>query len=433
MRQAKKPTLHHRFGAFFLRFAFLACILSLVLSVYLYQQFSPASKSGHKFAISPGRHIKLNSTIPTPPEYTPPLHTQGRLLLDSANRPVNLISINWYGASDIHFIPSGLDIRHRDSIARLIRQLGFNSVRLPYSDELVRSNPRISPALVAANPDLANLQALAVYHAVVTSLTDAGLMVIPNDHITQAAWCCGANLCDAGWSNTWLWPLCRVKQSEEEWVENWEGVMRMFVDNPLVIGADLRNEVRAPWGTLGWGTWAKAAEKAAERLLKLKPEWLIFVEGISSANDLSGVRKRPVKLSVEGRVVYSAHVYGWSGWGELQPYKRTSYERFSKKMMENWGYLLEQDIAPVWVGEFGAPDKPSDGDLNYWKHLIEFLRERKVGHWGYWAVNPRKPDKNEYESYGLLDDDWETVRWDYRLDDLAKIGLTVDFSVASKR
>lgn len=43
--------------------------------------------------------------------------------------------------------------------------------------------------------------------------------------------------------------------------------------------------------------------------------------------------------------------------------------------------------------------------------------------WGYWAINPRKPDGNQTESYGLVKDDWRTVRWDYRVNDLMSVGL----------
>jgi hypothetical protein len=89
--------------------------------------------------------------------------------------------------------------------------------------------------------------------------------------------------------------------------------MRSLANNPLVVGADLRNEVRAPWGTLRWETWAAAAERCSEELLDINPDWLMIIEGLSSANDLSDVRKRPVELSVEGKVVYSAHISAWSG------------------------------------------------------------------------------------------------------------------------
>lgn len=351
--------------------------------------------------------------------FTPPFHTKGRHILDSDGVPLKLASINWYGASDIDFVPGGLDVRHRDDIAQLIRQLGFNSVRLPYADEIVRDNPVINEEVIIKNLDLCDknpsvpLRALDVFHAVVESLTAAGLLVIVNNHITQATWCCGANPCDAGWSNDWFLGrvFCRVPQSEEEWIENWETVMRPLVSNSLVLGADLRNEVRGLWGTMHWDDWAKAAEKASERLLALNRAWLMIVEGISSANDLTGARGRPVQLSVPDRVVYSAHVYQWSGWGQLYPYSRRTYKEFAAAMRENWGYLMEEDLAPVWVGEVGTPDEPTDGDENYWRHLVQFLDEVGAG-WGYWALNARKAT-GDWESYGLVGEqwDWASVRW----------------------
>ncbi|KAL1984152.1 hypothetical protein VTN96DRAFT_9457 [Rasamsonia emersonii] len=366
--------------------------------------------------------------------YTLPFHTRGRYILDAQNQRVKLASINWYGGSDEDFVPSGLDVQHRDRIAALIRDLGFNSVRLPYSDEMVRDNPLIPASRLAANRDLVDPEtggapARDVFTAVVESLTDAGLLVIVNNHITQATWCCGANPCDAGWANDWFggkW-FCRVSQTSEEWIEHWETVMRPLAHNPRVIGVDLRNEPRGLWGTLHWDDWVAAAERAAERLLALNPAWLIIVEGISSANDLSGVRTRPVRLPppfADDRVVYSAHVYSWSGWGSLYPYSRRTYEDFVASMRENWAYLLEEDMAPVWVGELGTPDEPTAGDRNYWTHLVEFLRVTDAS-WGYWALNPRKPADNEWESYGLVGDNWDraSVRWDYRLADLQRLGL----------
>ena len=368
--------------------------------------------------------------MPITSNFTPPFYTQGRHIRDAKGNPIKLTSINWYGASDIAFVPGGLEVRHRDEIARLIRDLGFNSVRLPYADEIVVRNPIIESGVIAANPDLFEKSlphALDVYHAVVDSLTAAGLLVIVNNHITQATWCCGANPCDLGWSNTWFGGelFCPVPQTEEQWIRNWETVMRPLVRNSLVLGADLRNEVRGLWGTMHWKEWAMAAEKASERLLALNPDWLMIVEGISSANDLSGVRTRPVHLSTPGRVVYSAHVYAWSGWGSLAPFSGRSYEDFAAQMWKNWAYLVVGDIAPVWVGEIGTPDHPDDGDRNYWCHLIRFLNEVDVS-WGYWALNARKA-WGAPEGYGLAGDgwDWQSMRWDYRMDYLRTLGLSV--------
>ncbi|KAJ6155809.1 hypothetical protein N7470_006375 [Penicillium chermesinum] len=358
-------------------------------------------------AVIPGGFGRVSASL----NFTPPFHTQGRFIRDANDVPVKLASINWYGASDIYFVPGGLDVRHRDDIAQLILDLGFNSVRLPYADEIVLRNPQVNTSLIAANQDLfqeSTPTALDVYHAVIDSLTAAGLLVIPNNHITTATWAV----------------ILPVPLTEEGWIRNWETVMRPLVQNPFVIGADLRNEVRGLWGTMYWSDWAKAAERASERLLAINPDWLMIVEGISSANDVSGAKKRPIQLSIPGRVVYSAHVYPWSGWGSLAPFSGRRYEDFASEMWKNWGYLLAEDIAPVWVGEIGITSyEPTDGDRNYWRNLVRFLKETDAS-WGYWALNARKAS-GEIEWYGLLGDewDWESVRWDYRLEALKALGL----------
>ncbi|EGS19001.1 uncharacterized protein CTHT_0056210 [Thermochaetoides thermophila DSM 1495] len=360
----------------------------------------------------------------TSPPYQLPLRTKGRYIVDQTGRRFKLASINWYGGSDELFVPGGLDTRHRDEIALAIRRMGFNSVRLPYSDEMVIENPVVENKTVAANPDLLGARALDVFIAVAEALTVQGIAVIVNNHITRATWCCGLDLCDTGWANDYLpKSICRVRQTEEEWIQHWKTVMSRVVNNSLVIGADLRNEVRGLWGTMPWKKWAAAAEKAGNALLKLNPNWLIIVGGTESNNDLSGVAKRPIMLAVPNRVVYEAHVYSWSGWGSIEgSYSRRSYESFARSMRKNWAYLLEGDVAPVWVGEFGAPDHPNKGDANYWANLVRFLKEVDAD-FGYWALNPRKVNrkKDEREMYSLVEDDWMTPVLDYRLKDLTEI------------
>ena len=366
---------------------------------------------------------------------SPPLRTAGRYIIDTNGNRTKLASVNWYGASDVDFIPMGLDVRHRSEIATTIREMGFNSVRFPYSDQMVIQNPVIDPVNLGANldlfdeheindsnghTDLSGPRALDVYKACVEAMTEAGLAVIVNNHITNAHWCDGKNICDSIWRNDQYGPLCSIKQTTESWINNWKTIMDLFVQNPLVIGADLRNEVRGFWGTINWDMWATAAEKASEALLEMQPNWLMFVEGISSANDCSGAKTRPIKLSIPNRVVYSSHVYKWSGWSSLIPYGKRAYPSFARDMERNWGYLLREDIAPVWVGEFGISHKGDPRELNYWNHLMSYLHDVDAD-WGYWALNPRKPAQYGNETYGLLMDDWKTPIVDYRLEDLQKL------------
>ncbi|KAF7165376.1 hypothetical protein CNMCM6106_001566 [Aspergillus hiratsukae] len=369
----------------------------------------------------PGQQ-SAQEALPADPGWAPPLHTEGRLIVDTHGRRVKLASINWYGASDERFVPGGLEVRHRDEIATVIRQLGFNSVRLPYSDEMVQDNPVIDAADLAANSDLAGLRAMDVFAAVVQALTRAKLMVIINDHITQATWCCGANLCDTLWYNSHV-PFCRVRQTQAQWLDHWDTMMSRFVDNPFVIGADLRNEVRGP--LLTWNQWASAAERAGNHLLTINRNWLIFVEGYHSADDLTHVSERPVSLDVPNRVVYSSHVYKWGGWGALKMYGHRSWPSFRSAMDRQWGYILERHIAPVWVGEMGTPAEPSTHDAVYWQILVRYLKYTDVD-FAYWAINPRKPHRNESESYSLLNDDWTPRDGDARLQDLQALMRNYD-------
>ncbi|PPJ55324.1 hypothetical protein CBER1_06422 [Cercospora berteroae] len=416
----------------------LASTVLSVIVLYYSLRFMPSGEA--KLHQIPLKEVK-NITTSAKPFFAPPLRTAGRQIVDANGERVKLASINWYGASDIYFVPGGLDFRHRAEIAATIKKMGFNSVRFPYSDQMVIENPMIAPEFLSANLDLLDEydlghnnglkrsadeldgpRALDVYNACVKSMTDAGLIVIPNDHITNAHWCDGMNLCDSSWKNDQYGPICKIKQTTESWIDHWKTIMQPFIFNPLVIGADLRNEPRGIWGTMSWHSWADAAEKASEALLTLNPDWLMFVEGVSSANDCSGARNRPIKLSIPDRVVYSSHVYSWSGWGHIPsvPYDKRPYPSFQEDMIDNWAFLLEDNIAPVWVGEFGAPHHADEQSLHYWKNLMTILRETDAD-WGYWALNPRKPRGYDNETYGLLRDDWETVIEDYRMKDLREL------------
>ncbi|CAN8099771.1 unnamed protein product [Discula destructiva] len=405
-------------------FLYLATFILLGLLTYLWRTDSWTSEP---WVPDPSARLFAEHPLPPPSDDTSianfslPLRTRGRDIVDATGKRFKLASINWYGASDELFLPGGLDVQHRATIAATIRRLGFNSVRLPYADELVISNPPIPPHLLTANPDLVGLRALDVLAACVAALTDAGLAVIVNNHITHATWCCGADPCDAGWANDHLGPLCRVSQTEDAWIAHWETVMAPFADNPRVIGADLRNEVRGVWGTMTWDRWATAAERAGNALLRMNPAWLIIVGGTESGNDLTGAGARPVALDVPDRLVYSAHVYAWSGWGSVDGrFSKRPYPSFVRAMRTNWGYLLEQDVAPVWIGEFGAPRHPGAGDANYWENLLRYLKAIDAD-FGYWAINPRKPKNNAKEVYALVEDDWVTPVLDYRLRDLSEL------------
>jgi endoglucanase len=104
-----------------------------------------------------------------------------------------------------------------------------------------------------------------------------------------------------------------------------------------------------------WQPWAR---KLTQAVRDQNPDALVFVGGINWAYDLRGM---PMDLE---NVVYSTHVYPNKG----------------RNWPEAFGNLARSK--PVFVGEFGGSDTPSD--LSFIRSLISYLRELEVG-WTAWS------------------------------------------------
>ena len=55
--------------------------------------------------------------------------------------------------------------------------------------------------VVAANPDLKGKTSMEVFDATVQALADAGVMIILNNHISTAEWCCSSTDGNGLWHN----------------------------------------------------------------------------------------------------------------------------------------------------------------------------------------------------------------------------------------
>ena len=351
-------------------------------------------------------HSQLNCP---PPAVTPafPLHTQGRWILDHNNQRVKLAGVNWYGAEEKDFVAAGLDLATVDDIAAQIKRLGFNSVRLPWSNELYESNPLVGDAVVAANPQLKGLHAMEVFDAVVNALAAQGLLVILDNHMSNADWCCTENDGNGLWYN--------AQYPEKNWVADWQGMAERYKSQPAVIAADLRNELRsgATWGGNPQYDWHAAAQRAGNAILSANPNLLVIVEGLNYASDLTGVAQSPIVLNIPNHVVYSAHNYAWFHSG------LSSFSQMQQQLNQSWGYILTQsEAAPVWVGEFGTChthvscfQDTAAGSQGFWfTSFLQYLRQSDMD-WCYWALNGTEAAGTTRtfgaeETYGVLNTSW---------------------------
>jgi endoglucanase len=370
-----------------------------------------------------------------------PLSTYGRYVVDSHGSRFKLKAVNWYGSHLAKQVPEGLDKQPLDHIITLIQAWGFNTVRLPYSNQMIHDEKPVADADVAANPNLKGLRPLEIFDHTVAALAKAGIAVILNNHTTFSEWCCG-------YDNNGLWYFSgnrAFQQTIETWRDDWLFLVDRYRNVKAVVGADLRNEVRTmkyresilpvmpEWGGGGVNDWHYAAETVGRDINRANPDLLIVVEGINWTGmiptlgsgerlHLKRVKDLPIHLLFPHKLIYGAHNYAYIGPNHNGDPKtspgRTTYadmtpDELTKIIHEEWGYLTEMGqhyTAPVWISEFGASQTTTNPkDRAWFAQMTQEIVARDLD-FAYWPLNA--------EDYGLVTPNWSDITsndWRYDL------------------
>ena len=234
----------------------------------------------------------------------------------------------------------------------------------------------------------------------------------------------------------------------ELWIETLVWLADKYSDDDTLLGYDLKNEPHgkraydaecpdniAKWdNTTDENNWAYAATKCANAILEVNPNALIFVEGVeqypktelgytydtpdvwnAGANspwhgawwggNLRGVRDYPITPdSGTSQIVYSPHDYGKSVYAQTWFEKDfTTQTLLDDYWYDTWAYIVEEDIAPLLIGEWGGH---MDGAENQeWMELLRnYMIANHINH-TFWCLNPNSGDTG-----GLLGTDFKT--WD---------------------
>ena len=305
-------------------------------------------------------------------------HTSGNQILDAAGNPVRIAGVNWYGFETPDEVAHGLWAQDYHAIINDIKSLGYNTIRIPFSNQMAESpivpqNLSFYNSTGPINTDLSGLNSLQILDKIIAYAGQAGLKVILDDHRSEAGESAEAN---------GLWYTSAY--TSQAWVNDWVTLARRYAGNPTVVGFDLRNEPHTPTGDsyaqgATWGTGAAstdvrlAYQQAGNAILAADPGALIFCEGVSEnpssaggfdstwwGGDLAEAGQFPVVLSSPGHVVYSAHDYGPSLFQQTWFNSSTTPASLDAVWNKFWGYLYAQGTAPVWVGEFGTGNSASD-------------------------------------------------------------------------
>lgn len=330
------------------------------------------------------------------------LHTEGAKVVDASGKPVRLTGLSWFGMETSNYAPHGLWSRSMASVLDQVKSLGYNSLRIPFSNAIFDAANVPNGIDFAKNPDLVGQSALQILDKLVAGAKARGLKIILDRHRPDAS----------AQSELWYTSSC----SEAKWIDDWKALAKRYAGDPTVIGADLHNE---PHGSATWGDgsastdWRLAAERGGDAILSVEPDWLIIVEGVEKigsdsywwGGNLKNAGASPVRLSVANRLVYSIHDYPSSVFAQTW-FSDAKYPANLPDVWDaHWGYLVRTGVAPVWIGEFGTR-YATDSDKKWLGALVDYEVKNGLG-FAFWCLNPNSGDTG-----GILLDDWTSVATD---------------------
>ena len=263
------------------------------------------------------------------------LGTKGSQIVDRHGRPVRLACIGWNQVNERIPLDRQTAVMARD---------GFNCIRFSWVNATMRRD-------------------LAMIDRVVAAADKAGLRLVLDNHTNEPGhgerdnW--GAQQKNGLWydlgggSNGTDGGGNRGTTTDAKFLADWQAVARHYAGNGTVIGYDLRNEPLDWPGMSVWGGGSNRDIRAmyirvGNAIQAIDSAKLIIVEPPNS--DCRGVRQYPVALDVPNKLVYSAHEYP----GEISGQKISSGPALVKRMNTMWGWLINEGIAPVFVGEMGS-------------------------------------------------------------------------------
>lgn len=363
------------------------------------------------------------------------LSTSDRWIVDSQNRRVKLRCVNWAGHQEVN-IPEGLQHQSVSTIASWISSNRFNCVRLTYSTDMaLNPNQRVSDAFNAAasaagvsassmqslynsalskNPWLSSATTLSTFARVVQELSSRNVLVILDNHVSKASWCCGTSDGNGWWASASGYNANNSRFFDtNKWLEGLRAMANFAKSHPNIVGMGLRNELRAVGSQDGnnHADWYNYIGQGASAVSSTNRDLLIVIGGVNYATELGFLYDRPFNRSPYGnKVVWEFHNYQWT-------YGNRDCNSHRTLIGNNVGFLLASGkpyTGPLWLSEFGwNQQNPSAQENSYATCLVQYM-ESNDADWAYWALQGsyyvRDGRVNYDETFGLLNSDWSGWR-----------------------
>ncbi|CAF1097852.1 unnamed protein product [Didymodactylos carnosus] len=350
-----------------------------------------------------------------------PFSTVGRHIIDSTGQTLKFSCVNWPGSMET-LMPEGLQHNSVNNIVLLIKAMGFNCVRLTFSIDMTLSKNQNITALESLqmqslgsavsgfqlyNPTLLDETVLSVFNIVLDALEQQDILILLDNHVSKAMWCCSDSDGNGFWNDKYFDPI------------EWENSLRLMSliarQKHHIVAISLRNELRGSRQNLpDWYKYVLIG--VIDTIHQTNPDILIVISGLNYDLDLSFIRYTPVQdllpEPIKSKIVYEGHWYSWSNYGHS-----SECTKMQNGVEDAWGYITtenEKYTAPIWLTEFGTNVDNFVGD-NYINCVSQYVQNKKIS-WAYWVLAGSyyiRDGTSEFrESFGLLSDDWQTVKSD---------------------
>ncbi|WP_271769897.1 cellulase family glycosylhydrolase [Aquimarina algiphila] len=340
------------------------------------------------------------------------LTVSGNKLFDVQGKEVRLTGVNWFGFETQNYFPHGIWSRDMKSVLQQIKDLGFNTIRVPWANEMLNPGSTIAINSYGSDPytgvspmneeETKVTKPIELMDIFVKWCQENDMKIVLDNHSRAAD----------GFLNEKFWYT--PEYSEERWIQDWVFLADRYKEYSAVVAMDLNNEPHgSSWGNSNPATdWNKAAERCGNAVLQANPNVLIIIEGVGEfegnsywwGGQLMGARKYPIQLSDPSKLMYSAHEYG----PEVAQQDWFTASDFPQNMpgiwKDNFHYLYEEGTSPLFVGEFGIKDQDAFGGISYtwFTEFTDFMGD--IYSWTFWSMNPNSGDTG-----GILQDDWTSV------------------------
>lgn len=386
------------------------------------------------------------------------LSTNGNQIVDASGNPVRIAAVSWNGMHVRNGVPLGLDQANYQDILKQIVSIGFNVVRFPICDMLsvvgdFPGNGLVDPTI---NADLHGLSCMAVLDLIIAYAGSLGLRVILESRNNEGRTVMGRGVqpnglwYDAGGSSDGTDGAGVTGNiADADFQANWVRTAIRYKASTAIIGYDIRCEPKTQAGATSPGgvTWGDGTDRDLRAMYQrlgnaihavdrrpliicqgprnpgatfatgLMPDGIDYGTGtaFSADNaDLSGVRIFPVTLTRHNKVVYSVHEYPQETSGN-----NADIGGLNKVAQMNaaWGFLVKNNVAPVFVGEMGSWFNGTVAQVSAstaWANtMVDYLNGKQSGgpkftagvrpvSWGWWDLETSSDPNSGVPNYGVL-------------------------------